>query len=181
MSIVNGDKLDKKFAALESMMQNGMQSQIHKMGMEVRDAARLRCPERRFGSGGGALRQSIHVSTEEKADCIVSTVYTNLSYAAYVEFGTGPVGQEKHQGISPDINPAYSQTGWIIPGDAMGPQEAEQYGLGIMKGKDGRIIGYMTNGQPAQPYMYPALKDNEERFLKDMKTEFIANIKKVTK
>ena len=74
----------------------------------------------------------------------------------YVEFGTGPTGQAHHNGISPDVDPVYSQSGWMIPADAMSPDDAEQYGFGIAKGKDGEVIGYYTKGQVAQPFMYPA-------------------------
>ena len=54
----------------------------------------------------------------------------------------------------------------MIPGDAMTRYEAEEYGLGVVEDKDGEPIGYLTNGQPAQPYMYPALKDNEDEIKK---------------
>lgn len=181
MSIDGVKDLENKFTALESVLDNGMQYQIHKKGLDVQSAARLRCPERRYGSGGGALRQSIHVQTEVDSDTVRSEVYTNLSYAPFVEFGTGPVGQENHKNVSPDVDYAYGQTGWIIPGNAMSPDAAEEYGLGIAREKNGKVIGYYTNGQPAQPFMYPALRDNQDTILKDLKTEFIAEIKKVTK
>ena len=154
---------------------------VSKATMAVRDEAVKGCPVRRYGSGGGELRQSIYASVDEREDMVTGTVYTNSQYAPYVEFGTGPVGQENHKGISPEINPAYSQSGWMMPADAMSEDAAEQYGLGIAKRKDGSAIGYYTNGQPAQPFMYPALKNIQDAITNEMKTDFIANVRKATK
>lgn len=181
MSLDGTKDLERRFSALESVVENSLQSQTHEKGLHVQSVARERCPERRYGSGGGGLRQSIHVSTEMSGDTAISTVYTNSEYAPYVEFGTGPVGQDNHEGISPDVVPAYNQGGWMMPAGAMTAEAAERYGLGIVRGKGGRIVGYLTNGQPAQPFMYPALRDSRDTVLKDLKTDFIANIKKVTK
>ena len=50
----------------------------------------------------GELRDSIYTSVENGEESIRGTCYTNKSYAAYVEFGTGPKGQANHEGISPD-------------------------------------------------------------------------------
>lgn len=110
----------------------------------------------------GGLENSIHTMTERDGDRITATCYTDKEYNVYVEFGTGPVGQEDHKGIAPDIPVAYKQSRWMIPGDAMDRYEAEKYKLPVVEDKDGGPIGYLTYGQAARPYMYPALKDNEE-------------------
>lgn len=176
MSVEGMKDLDKKLGKLLDTAD--IKKMVAKAAKTVRDAAVEGCPERRYGSGGGALRQSIFMSVDETEDGATGTVYTNSKYAPYVEFGTGPVGQENHCGTAPDANPVYSQTGWMMPGDAMDEDAAEQYGLGIARGKDGEVIGYYTNGQPAQPFMYPALKDNADSITKEMKTEFLVNIRK---
>ena len=44
-------------------------------------------------------------------------------------------------------------------------REAEEYGFGIAM-KDGKVIGYYTNGQSARPFMYPALKNNVEKVIR---------------
>lgn len=113
----------------------------------------------------GELRQSILTSVEDSGDSVIGTCFTNLSYAPYVEFGTGPVGQENHEGISPDVTWAYGQTGWRIPGDAMDREYAESKGLGVVEGKNGEVLCYLTNGQPARPFMYPALKNSEDEIV----------------
>ena len=119
-----------------------------------------------FKQSTGELMGSIFISLEGGGDTVVGTCFTDKEYATYVEFGTGPVGQRKHEGISPDVNVAYSQNGWIIPGGAMDREKAERYKLGVLEDKDGNPIGYMTNGQPAKPFMYPALKDNEDEIVR---------------
>lgn len=158
----NGDELIKKLNALEdSAFADDLMMAVNDCITLVQMSAKNLCPTHH-----GELKNSIHTMTEEKDDKITSVCYTDKEYAAYVEFGTGPVGLADHNGIAPDIPVAYSQSGWMIPGDAMTRYEAEEYGLGVVEDKDGEPIGYLTNGQPAQPYMYPALKDNEDEIKK---------------
>ena len=112
---------------------------------------------------------------------IHSEIYTNSEYAPYVEFGTGPTGQAHHNGISPDVDPVYSQSGWMISADAMSPDDAEQYGFGIAKGKDGEVIGYYTKGQVAQPFMYPAFAELKDDVTQEIKAALEKDLKKVTR
>lgn len=128
--------------------------------------------ERAVGKkSSGELRDSIYTKIETGPDYVQATCYTNKSYAMYYEFGTGPVGQENHEGTSPDVNYAYNQKGWIMPASAMSKKDAEEYGFGIIRGKNGEIIGYATNGQPAHPFMYPALKNQEPEIEKIFEQE----------
>lgn len=111
------------------------------------------------------LRGSIYIDVRGNELDAHSTCFTNKSYAGYVEFGTGPNGQANHQGISPNIPVAYRQTGWMMPASAMSEEEARGYGFGIAKDKDGKVIGYYTKGQPARPFLYPAMADNVEEII----------------
>lgn len=175
MSVDGMKELERKLDKLSNL---DVRKEVEHAIQTVRSAAVELAPTRRYGSGGGSLKQSIYADVYEDDGSVIGECYTNNDHAIYVEFGTGPVGQENHAGISPDQNPVYSQTGWMIPADAMEPDAAEQYGLGIARGKDGEIIGYYTNGQPAQPFMYPALKDNQEIILKDFTTDFAVNLER---
>ena len=87
-------------------------------------------------------------------------VYTNKEYAEYVEFGTGPAGAANHQGISPNVNPEYSNTEWWFHESQIDPRDAAKYHFFSIETEDG--IFYRSYGQAAQPYMYPALVDNED-------------------
>lgn len=108
--------------------------------------------------GDGELRESIFTVIEERGAKVVGDCYTNKEYAPYVEMGTGPKGQADHAGISPEVNPAYTQEPWWIHESQIDAATAERYNFFYIDTKQGRF--YHTSGQPAQPFMYPALADN---------------------
>lgn len=138
----------------------------------VRDDARLR-----VSVNTGDLRRSIFDDLQRTNEGVLGKVSTNSDHAMYVEFGTGPNGEEEHEGISPEVNPQYSQRGWIIPAKAMSKETAELYGLGIVE-KNGEMIGYRTNGQPARPFLYPALADNLDQIQRNIAKDLASAIKK---
>lgn len=123
---------------------------VSRAGKKVQAYAKLLCPV-----NSGELRQSILESTRIEQGHITSTIYTNKEYAPYVEFGTGPAGEMDHKGISPKVNPTYTQHGWSY--------------------MDGGEWIY-TNGQPAQPFMYPALKNNKEKIRDEISADIKAQI-----
>lgn len=108
----------------------------------------------------GELRQSIQVTVTKDVGAIVAHIGTRLEYALYVELGTGPRGAADHSGISPDISPTYSTSGWWIHESQVPAGTAEKYHWTTITTKQGKF--YKCDGQPAQPYLYPALKDNEQ-------------------
>lgn len=144
----------------------------------VQAAAKMECPVRETG-GGGELRNSIKTSLERRGSKMIATTYTDKQHAIFVEFGTGPVGQESHEGVSPEFIPSYSQHRWGIPADEVDEADAKRYGWPkrTYGGKD----YYMTSGQPAHPFMYPALKNNEAKVAIKVKTDLRKEIKKVIK
>lgn len=122
----------------------------------VQAAAKLLAP-----AGEGDLRQNIQVTVTKDVGAIVAHIGTRLEYALYVELGTGPRGAADHSGISPDINPTYSTTSWWVHESQVPAGTAEKYHWITITTKDAGKF-YLVNGQPAQPYLYPALKDNEQ-------------------
>lgn len=155
--IIGYEKFEERLKKLSALdLKPGVSQAI----AEVQRAAKMNCGG--FKIPTGELRQSIYVDVELEGDTCRGICYTNKEHAPYVEFGTGPAGQESHAGISPEVDCTYSQKGWMMPGTAMSLEKAEAYGFGIAKNRDGEPIGYYTNGQPAHPFMYPALKDNED-------------------
>ena len=107
----------------------------------------------------GELRNSIKTRVKMDGDKAIGEVYTNLHYAPYVEFGTGPKGQASHSGISPEISVSYRSNPWYVHEDQInvGPYHFQKIGE-----------FYKMYGQPAQPYLYPALRDNQERVSKNI-------------
>lgn len=87
----------------------------------------------------GALRRSITSKIEVTGSEIDGIVFTPLEYAPYVEYGTGLFAE----------NGNGRQTPWVYRDD---------------KGKY-----HYTHGQHPQPFMRPALKENEQNVKKKLK------------
>lgn len=109
----------------------------------------------------GQLQNTIFFEIEEDGTKMLGTVFTDTEHGWYVEFGTGPVGAENHDGISPEVPVAYKTKGWLIPGSAISESDALKYKFKKVTFKDGSIW-WATNGQPAQPFLYPAFMNNED-------------------
>ena len=122
----------------------------------VQAEAKMLCPV-----NDGELRSSIYTDVEWGSEYVRATCYTNKAYAPHVEFGTGPKGQANHAGISPDSTGSYVQSPWWIHESQILRKDAEKYGWFYIDTPQGRF--YQCSGQAAQPFMYPALKNNEER------------------
>ncbi|WP_176256279.1 HK97-gp10 family putative phage morphogenesis protein [Enterocloster alcoholdehydrogenati] len=138
----------------------------------VRAEAALRCPVH-----DGELRSSIRTMVSQDADGATGTIYTNKAYAGYVEFGTGPKGEANHAGISPEVTPVYTQSPWWIHESMIDREIAETYHWFFIDTPEGRF--YQCTGQPAQPFLYPALKNNEERVTRNISNYISREIKKV--
>lgn len=95
--------------------------------------------KRKAPKGTGALRRSIESKVENKGTSIEGTVFTPLEWAPYVEFGTGLFAEK---GGRKDVPWRY-------------------------KADDGKW--YTTEGQKPQPYLRPALKENEKKIIKMIK------------
>lgn len=140
----------------------GKAEYVKEAGQFVRGAAVERAP-----ANSGYLRQNIFCDFEESKELARSEVYTNISYATYVEMGTGPRGAADHDGISPNVTPAYTMEPWWIHESDIDAWVAEKYHWPYIDTDQGRF--YKCSGQPAQPFLYPALKDNEQKVLRIMK------------
>lgn len=160
-------KLEKRFENYEKV---DMTRPISKAILHVQAAAKAGCR-----AVSGELRESIFVSVEQEGKHTVGTCYTNKLYAPYVEFGTGPKGQENHAGISPDVSVAYTQTPWWIHESQIDREAAERYHWFCVDTPKGRF--YQCTGQPARPFMYPALKDNEEEVTQIIQDEIRRQLK----
>ena len=91
----------------------------------------------------GDLAGSIRQEVKKSVDKLTGRVFTNKTYAVYVEFGTGSKGSGTYPYKIKGESLKYRGTSWVYT-------------------PDGGETFYRTNGQVAQPYMYPALKRNEK-------------------
>jgi hypothetical protein len=110
---------------------------------------------------------------------IEGKVYTNLEYAPFVEFGTGIKGDGTYPYDIKGLSLTYASEPWFIPADKIDSATAEKYHFRLIHGKDQDF--YICYGQPAQPFMYPSLKNNEKvikaMFKDGVKTKLKANCK----
>lgn len=141
----------------------GEPQNVAQAGEFVRSAAVMNAPV----GESGHLRDNIFCETYKEDDAYVAEVYTRVQYAHYVELGTGKRGAMNHSGISPEVSPSYTMEPWWIHESQLDIGIAEKYHWPYIDTPDGRF--YRCEGQPAQPFMYPALKDNEETVLDILK------------
>lgn len=128
---------------------------------------------------GGTLRDSIQASVEEKSGKIIGKVSTNVYYAPYVEFGTGPVGEVSNKDLPKNVQPSYKQDGWWIHESQIDAETAEKYHFRRIETEAG--VFYYTRGQPAQPFLYPAAKQNEQTVVKIVADHLKKEIRKLVK
>lgn len=116
---------------------------------------------------GGTLKQSItHIVVPDERAVYVGT---NLEYAPYVELGTGRYAEG-----------GGGRQGWWVyvdgssggqarnPGKVYSFEEAKR--IVAMLRSDG-LEAYMTCGQPAQPFLKPALADHKGTYRNIIKSE----------
>lgn len=152
--------LDKVLALFQRRQMTDVESSVGKAIRLVQASAKANAPVH-----DGTLRNSIltKVTTEHhifKSDVVRGTCFVTAGYGAFVEFGTGPRGAANHEGISPDVAVAYTMDPWWIHESQLAPGTGETYGWFYIDTPKGRF--YRCSGQPAQPYLYPALKNNED-------------------
>lgn len=127
----------------------------------------------------GELANSIGITIDQQEYGTVAHIGTNKEYAIYVELGTGPKGQASHEGISPDVTPTYRQTPWWIHESQIDRNAADAYHWFHIDTKNGRF--YKVSGQPAKPYLYPAINDNRAKIEKTLNGSFEQAVSKATK
>ncbi|WP_404989285.1 HK97-gp10 family putative phage morphogenesis protein [Clostridium culturomicium] len=157
MSNINGiNELMNKLRSLGGDVDLVMKESIERQAKFIQGEARDLCPV-----DFGALRGSIRTEVKQASGVVTGKVFTNMEYAPYVEFGTGQVGEntpvaDKYPG---DIS--YKKDKWLVVIPDVGPR--------------------WVSGQAAQPFLYPALKNNEEKILENIKTDFQKEIERLCK
>lgn len=164
MAEVEFKGLDKIIAKLDKMQDTStIVSAMQDACDLVEGSAEYKAPK-----DTGALKRSITNRVEVIGNEVSGIVFTPLEYAPYIEYGTGMYA-ENGNGTS-----GY----WVYVGDKdYDPdrkkshkrytlQEAKQI-VAIMRSKG--LEAYYTNGMHPQPFMRPALKENEQNIKKKLK------------
>ena len=139
VSIKGVDRLTQRFNKIANME---LSAAMNKATQLVHGQAKELAPVNKNG-GGGKLAGSIRMQVKDTGKAIEGRVYTNVEYAPYVEFGTGIKGNGTYPYKVEGLNLEYRDKGWAYFDEDKGEW-------------------IYTKGQVAQPYMYPALKDNEK-------------------
>lgn len=150
MASVNANKLLKR---LDNIAEMDLKSKMTEATKLVHAQAKLLAPV-----DTGNLAGSIHMEVKKKGKEMIGRVYTNLQYAPYVEYGTGSTGRGTYPYKTKGLKLSYRDTPWVYT-------------------PDGGETFYRTEGQVAQPYMYPALKNNEQQ-IKSLFKQGVATILK---
>ncbi|AYE35692.1 HK97-gp10 family putative phage morphogenesis protein [Clostridium septicum] len=151
-SVVGLDNLLKKLNKLGGNVEETLYKSMQRQGELVKGDAKDLCPV-----DTGDLRQSIKSETKNYKNKITTRVYTNSDHAAYVEFGTGKVGERTNKNNK--VNVSYKQDKWLANIPDVGVRWVE--------------------GQPAQPYLYPALKNNEKIVVENIKEDVKKEIERI--
>lgn len=156
--------LDKIIAKLDKMQDTStIVSAMQDACDLVEGAAKYKAPK-----DTGALKRSITNRIEVIGNEVSGIVFTPLEYAPYIEYGTGMYA-ENGNGTSgywvyvgdKDYDPNRKKSGKRYT-----LQEAKQI-VAIMRSKG--LEAYYTNGMRPQPFMRPALKENEQNIKKKLK------------
>lgn len=145
IKIIGIARLLSKFNKLEKI---DMTPAVNQALVLVQNSAKSKAPVDK-----GILRGSISKESHRSGNGgVVGRVFTNIEYAPFVEFGTGRKGQGTYPYSIKGVSLTYRQTNWGF------------------ENEDGEFI--WTSGQVAQPFMYPALKENENTIKKILQTEY---------
>lgn len=159
VKVLNLNEVIGDFEALEQL---DMTLTLNQAGVLVQDTAKQLAPVGKVQ--GGTLRDSItHYLPDEKT----VVVGTNLSYAPYVEYGTGRFAKNGNG------RPGY----WVYVKGSDGTfrqKERKEYTLEQAKWIKARLIDegipanriFITNGQKPQPFLEPALEQNRDKISK---------------
>ena len=153
MEIRNLKKALNKFKAIEVM---DFKPLVNKALLIVEAEAKALVPVNL-----GNLRDSIHPEIKINGESIIGRIYTQTSYAAYVEFGTGIKGNGTYPYMIDGLSLEYRNTPWSYEPEGGGDR-------------------IWTAGQVAQSFMYPALKNNEKKILKLTQDEIRIMLIKIT-
>lgn len=145
------NSLCDKLENLNNNIDRNVRSKVEMLAQEISDEAKDLAPV-----DTGFLRENIYWSVEDKENRVEAEIVSNADYGGYVEFGTGKVGESAGL-VREGINLTYRQTPWRY--------------------KDEEGKWHYTEGMKPQPYLYPAMKQNEDRVKEELKSAITMELK----
>ncbi len=160
------DRLKGKLSKVSNAAQKGVEGAVYEITQEVSGRASSNL-QSSVKHGTGELSGSVKddVTTKSSGE-ITGHVWTDKKEGLFREMGTGPVGEKSTKDLPPGITPVYTQKAWFFPVSAVTEDLTALYG--IPKIEIQGVEFYKTSGQPARPWLYPALKYVEENMAEDI-------------
>lgn len=152
------DDFEKFISELEEYPESfirGAEKGLYKAAVKIQAAAKRLAPV-----DAGRLRNSITVETQTDAESVSAAVGTNVKYAPFIEFGTGPVGAASKKDLPPGASVQYTpKRFWVY--------------------KDEKKGGFrISKGSPAKPFLYPAFGKIEPDIEKYVAEEIMKEMNK---
>lgn len=145
----------KKLDLSNEAIANGILKGINLSSEKVIKSAKLLAPTNTGHLKGNGIQKMVKPFRNE----IIAEIKTNVDYAIYVEFGTGPIGAKSKKIVPKGVNLKYKETGWAVKTSDF--PDFERYGFKALTTSDGEEI-ILTRGQKAQQFMTPAIRKNKK-------------------
>lgn len=170
-TLIGKETLERNFKAWDLAVKARAREIIAKHSMDIANDAKTFCPV-----DMGQLRSSIRPTFYQNG--LVAEISTNTGYAAFIEFGTGPLG--KQQNLFGGPLPAGYQHGnggrpapiglimeWMKR-KGIRPRSSSPSAFRALAFVIARSIG--RRGLAARPFLWPAFEKARPKFERDMQT-----------
>lgn len=151
------DSLKRKLNAMPKVLENALWDATFEIVEVVQGKAESKLQSSMKHSTGGLAGSLKHEVVVDSNGNVVGRVWSDVPHSLYREMGTGKVGEASPKDLPEGVTPVYTQTPWFIPASEVGGDLNALYGMPKIT-IQGQIF-YKTNGQPARPFLYPALKE----------------------
>lgn len=152
--------LKRKLDSLPKYMNTAVRNATYELTDSIQGEAQANLQSSiKYSSGELAGSVKTEVTTDNEGN-IVGHVWSDKKQAIFREFGTGKVGQHSNKELPPGVSPIYTQTVWFFPVGSTSDNLTQLYGIPTIN-IQGKAF-YRTGGQPAHPWLYPALKNVSE-------------------
>ena len=147
LSVSSIDNAIKEVRGRKQLTEKRIREIAYRLGERGEEIAKQKCGE--YTNGTGELEESIWCDVKVTGGKFKVIIHADTPYAAYVEFGTGIVGEaSKH--------PNFSRRGWTY--------DVNNHGLEGWVYEDDAGDHYWTQGQPAKPFMWETVQQLKEEF-----------------
>lgn len=160
-------RLKSKLGKISVSAKKGAEQAVYEITQEVSGRAVGNLSSIKHGSGELVGSVKDEVITKSSGE-ISGHVWTDKKEGLFRELGTGPNGEKSTKDLPPGVTPVYTQKAWFFPVSSSIEDLTALYG--IPKIEIQGVEFYKTSGQPARPWLYPALKYVEENMAKDIVT-----------